>query len=130
MGQVTYFLGHKFQWKIYRDSANTHHLKVHLSQKAFVEQLVHTAKLDTSTNNPEIPYRSGYPMDSLPEPKSQEPPNQDLITKLQNLVESLIWLSQGTRPDLATITAMIARYQNNPTEGHLDANGHDHSTAP
>ena len=40
---------------------------------------------------------------------------------MRQLVGSLNWLSQGTRPDLSTITSMLARYQNSPTQKHIDA---------
>ena len=40
---------------------------------------------------------------------------------MRQLVGSLNWLSQGTRPDLATITSMLAKYQNSPSKAHLDA---------
>ena len=52
----------------------------------------------------------------MPEPNPQESPNHELIDKLRHLVGSFIWLFQGTRPDLATITSMVARYQNLDTQ--------------
>ena len=33
----------------------------------------------------------------------------------------MLWLSQGTSPDISTITSMIAQYQNRPNKGHVDA---------
>ena len=41
--------------------------------------------------------------------------------QLRRLIGSLLWLSQGTRPDLSTITNILARFQNNPSVGHLKA---------
>ena len=46
---------------------------------------------------------------------------QLLQDKMRQLVGSLNWLSQGTRPDLATITSMLAKYQNSPTRAHVEA---------
>ena len=40
---------------------------------------------------------------------------------MRSLVGSLNWLSQGTRPDLATIASMLAKYQNSPTSAHAEA---------
>jgi hypothetical protein len=37
------------------------------------------------------------------------------------LVGSLNWLSVSTRPDIATITNMLAKYCCNPSKGHIDA---------
>ena len=31
------------------------------------------------------------------------------------------WLSHGTRPDISTITSMLAKYQNFPTQAHIQA---------
>ena len=40
---------------------------------------------------------------------------------LQEYVESLNWLSTQTRPDLSTITNIIAQYNSNCSPGHIDA---------
>lgn len=47
MGNVSHFLGIKFQWTEYTDSNNTQQLKVHLSQKAFADNLVNLAELSS-----------------------------------------------------------------------------------
>eukprot|EP00957_Ditylum_brightwellii_P094154 7168452-Ditylum_brightwellii.AAC.1 len=38
-----------------------------------------------------------------------------------SIVGSLLWLSQGTRHNLSTITALLAQYQANPSPGHIQA---------
>lgn len=128
MGQVSYFLGHKFQWKKYQDTDNIPQLKVHLSQKAFVDQLVHTAQLDSSINNPETPYRSGYPVNSVPEPNPQEPPNQELINHLDAARHAIsytkrtsprgIAFDSSTRPILKSYN----RFQIDPLQTLTDVN--------
>ena len=44
-----------------------------------------------------------------------------LTKKLQKIVGSLLWLSMGTRPDLCTVTSLLAQNQSNPSPGHLSA---------
>ena len=46
-----------------------------------------------------------------------------LEAKLRQLVGSFNWLSQATRPDLTTITSILARYQNRPSPGHIGGQG-------
>ena len=118
MGTVSHFLGIKFQWKRYDDG----HLDTHLSQPAFAEQLIQSAGLstDSSVSKP-TPFCPGCPIDTIPNiPLPQQ--EQDLLTtKMRSLVGSLLWLSQGTRNDLSTITSLLAQYQANPSPGHLQA---------
>ena len=125
MGPVTHFLGHKFQWQNYTIDSHPH-LRLHLSQTAYADHLVDIANLSTSSKPVYTPYRSGYPVDSiLPTANPQDPdtqPNKKTIQEtMRQLVGSLNWLSQGTRPDLATITSMLAKYQNPPNQKHVDA---------
>ena len=63
MGTVSHFIGIKFEWTQTQDK-----LSVHLSQLAFTENLIRLAGLDhsSSTTKP-TPYRSGLPVDSVPE---------------------------------------------------------------
>ena len=117
MGQVSHFLGIRFQWRTEAD--NVH---VHLSQEAFTENLISQAGLSQlSTKTNPTPYRSGCPVDSLP--KEYVPANEKakLEHTLRSYVGSLLWLSQGTRPDLATITNILAKYQNKPTTRIIDS---------
>jgi len=118
MGQVTHFLGIRFQWRTTPDD----HIHVHLSQEAFAQNLVAQAGLHTlsATTNPS-PYRSGCPVDSLPRQHLPPEERSKLETKLRSYVGSLLWLSQATRPDLATITNILAKYQNRPTKRVLES---------
>ena len=48
-----------------------------------------------------------------------------LIAELRSLlVGSLPWLSQGTRPDIATATSLLAQHQSNPAHHHIRAAQH------
>jgi len=66
MGEVSHFLGIRFQWR-----KTTTNIKVHLSQEAFADSLIQLAGLSQfSTTYSKTPYRSGYPVDSIPQDKS------------------------------------------------------------
>lgn len=120
MGPVSHFLGHKFQWQSYSINS-TPHLRLHLSQTAYADHLVETAKLSQSSKPVITPYRSGNPVDSIIAKSSTPQQKESIQDEIRQLVGSLNWLSQGTRPDLATITSMLAKYQNNPTQAHVNA---------
>ena len=116
MGPISHFLGLKFHW-IHHDDGN---IDVKLSQTAFAEQLIFSSKLQDALPV-DSPYRSGLPIDSIPSPST---PNKSLITKYRSLVGSLLWLSQATRPDLATVVSLLAQHQRNPSPGHIKAAKH------
>ena len=120
MGPVTHFLGHKFQWQPYSINSEKH-LRLHLSQTAYADHLVQMANLSDSAKPVITPYRSGNPVDSIIPKTPTLKEKQKIQDEMRQLVGSLNWLSQGTRPDLATITSMLAKYQNSPSKAHLDA---------
>ena len=63
LGNVNHFLGIKFDW--HRSQNN---LTAHLSQKAFIDNLSQEIGLDhESSKAPRTPYRSGLPIDSIPD---------------------------------------------------------------
>ena len=119
MGDISHFLGIKYKWSKHDDG----HLTAHLSQNAFAEQLVSNNKLSDS-NPTTTPYRTGHPVDSVPHNKLSDNERKRLTTDLRSMVGSLLWLSQATRPDLATIVSMLAQYQANPSYGHIRAAKH------
>ena len=101
---------------------NTQEVTIHLSQEAFISNLLIQNKLHGEDVNKVItPYRSGFPIDKIPyEPYNAET-QQQYTTLMQSLVGSFAWLSMSTRPDLATVTNMIAKYVKKPTKGHITA---------
>ena len=121
MGNVTHFLGMRFQWR--RDDT---HLKVHISQEAFADTLIEQAGLSHfSASTKKTPYRSGYPVDMIEKDPTLSPTQRAAIqAQYRSLVGSLLWLSQGTRPDLSTITNMLAQHQNNPNDKHIASAKH------
>lgn len=94
-----------------------------MSQESFADSLLEQTGLnELSVKTNPTPYRSGYPVDAIPINKSISIQEQNkLTTQYRSLIGSLLWLSQGTRPDLATITNVLAKYQSNPTQQHIDS---------
>ena len=118
LGQVNHFLSIRFQWR------HTHkRTRVHLSQEAFADTLIAAAQFSSSsTTHNKTPYRSGYPVDKIPPDHTLIPAQQAAIeSKYRTLVGSLLWLSQGTRPDLSTITNILAQHQHRPNDKHIAA---------
>jgi len=114
MGNVTHFLGLRFQW---RQTENT--LKAHISQEAFSDNLIQQTGLNTISATTNLtPFRSGNPVDSINDTTTDDP---SLEKELRSYVGSLLWLSVGTRPDLSTITNILAKHQNNPPKKHIAA---------
>ena len=50
-----------------------------------------------------------------------QPTQNKLKAKMQSIIGSLTWLSTSTRPDITTITNILAKYINQPSKGHIDA---------
>ena len=118
-GPPTHFLGIKFQTQAHDDG----HVSIFMNQEADTEKLIELAGL-IDANNAKTPYQSGHPVDTIP--YEDMPPHQRL--KLQSLLRSLIgslnWLSLQTRPDISTITNILAQHITNPSPGHLTATKH------
>ena len=117
-GVIDYFLGIKFTNQEHTDR----HLSCHLTQEAFTDTLVSLLDLDSpAITCPPTPYRSSLPVDKI----NQEPFNPALTPKLtlkmQSIIGSLTGLSTSTRPDIATITNILAKYTANPSKGHIAA---------
>lgn len=69
MGNVTHFLGLRFQWRQTKDT-----LKVHMSQEAFSDNLIQQAGLSTiSAKSNLTPFRSGNPVDSINDNNEYDP---------------------------------------------------------
>ena len=116
--EVDYFLGVKFDCVKH----NNKEVTIQLSQTAFVESLLIQYHMNgDEINTVQTPYRSGYPIDKIPSEAYDESTQKQYTKTLQSLVGSLTWLSMSTRPDLSTITNMLAKYVSNPSKGHLDA---------
>ena len=121
LGTVTHFLGTKFTWI----ETPLNDLTAHLSQQAFIDNLILDANLDPdSASNTKTPYRSGLPIDSIPSVAISSTERDKLKLQMQQLMGSLQWVSHCTRPDISTATALLSKYQNSPSPGHLQAAKH------
>ena len=77
-----------------------------------------------SVSTIKTPYKSGHPVDSIPIP-NQKPFNHDEIQmEYRTYLGSLLWISQGTRPYMSTITNILAKHQLHPTLAHINAAKH------
>ncbi len=119
MGDATHYLGLKFDWVRHENGE----LDCYLSQRTFAEQTVSSNGL-SAANPTKSPYRSSHPVDSVAPSKLSPEERLRLSSKLCSMVGSILWLSQGTRPDLCTIVSMLAQYQANPSYGHIRAAKH------
>jgi len=118
MGQVTHFLGIEFTWM----TLPTGHLTVSLTQQSFIDTLLDNLGIAIdNVSHFSTPYRSGYPVDSVPFIEMSSSERDKLRLKYQSLVGSLNWLAHTTRPDLSTIVSILAQHQSLPSPGHYDA---------
>jgi hypothetical protein len=116
-GPVSYFLGIKFTVNQEADG----YVSIQMSQEAFIDSLVQSAGLDSDgVTEPKTPYRIGYPVDKIKQEEYDETTQHRMTHLYLVLIGSLNWLSISTRPDIATITNMLAKYNNNPSKGHID----------
>ena len=116
--QVDYFLGIKFDCKRHSNTKVT----INLSQSAFIENLLIQQNLHTSdVNTVSSPYRSGHPVDKIQHEPYEQDTQHQYTKRMQSIIGSLTWLSMSTRPDIATITNLLAKYVIKPSLGHIDA---------
>eukprot|EP00979_Chaetoceros_neogracilis_P017370 scaffold10206_cov280-Chaetoceros_neogracile.AAC.1 len=93
-----------------------------MSQKNDALELIIKAQLDDiATASKDTPYRSGHPVDSVPDIDMPLAERQLLNKLLQEYNGSLNWLSCQTRPDLSTITNILSQFNNKCSPGHIDA---------
>ena len=118
-GDIQWFLGIKFQTQRTKQD----NVSILMSQSAFIDTLLQMTDLDKPhINEPKTPYRIGYPIDSIPIiPLKNLDEQARLKHRMQQLIGCLTWLSISTRPDIATITNILAKYTSNPTKGHLES---------
>ena len=100
----------------------TNHVHIFLSHEAFINSLLITYNLHTSSFTPLIPYCSGYPVDKIPMDTNLPPhvlqTSQELFC---TIVGSLNWLRVSTCPDISTITNLLAHYMHSTTPSHVAA---------
>eukprot|EP00804_Cyclotella_cryptica_P008738 CCRYP_018465-RC/>CCRYP_018465-RC protein AED:0.27 eAED:0.26 QI:0/-1/0/1/-1/0/1/0/969 len=118
MGPVDWFLGTAFTWKRHNDG----NLSVFLSQSAFTDYTAHRFAVDRIKPAPNMtPYRSGIPIDSIPNPPKGDPDQKRRTKIYQSIVGCINWLATCTRPDISPCLTFLASYNQNPSHGHYQA---------
>jgi len=121
MGEAEFFLGLKFDW-FHSDDG---HVDCRISQEAYANTIVNELGLSQANVNPLMtPFRSGFPIDTIPVVEMSPEARAPLVGKMQCWLGMINWLTMGTRPDLSTVFSLLASHTNSPSPGHLDAVKH------
>ncbi len=67
------------------------------------------------------PYRSSFPIDTIPEISMSDEDRAPLIAKMQSWLGMINWLQMCTRPDLSTAFSLLSTHMHRPSPGHIDA---------
>ena len=107
-----------------RDLGNTEEflrMKIHrykntiaLEQKDYLKKVLARFNMTNAKSVP-TPLPSGY----MPMPNAG-PVNEQLRTRYQQVIGSLLYLMLGTRPDIAFAVTKLSQFAANPTEDHLN----------
>ena len=120
LSKATHFIGHKISWQQSENSTIAH-----LSLTTCTESIINNFGIDLdSPTHIKTPYRSGLPVDSAQQIELSPHNFKALQQKYRSIVGSLQWLAQGSRPDIAVITSLLAQHQTKPAPGHLQAAFH------
>ena len=123
--ELEWFLGIHFHWHHDDYGSIT---KCHLSQEAFVQDLLaRTRLLGCNTSPTATPFRHSLPVDTITDGLDLTDPSlySDQQTKYcQEIMGCLNWLSISTCPDITSIVALLAAHQSAPLQGHLNASLH------
>lgn len=118
MGDAEWFLGLQFSWPF----SSSGELSCRLSQEGYIQSIVSDLGLTHANICPTMtPFRSGLPVDAIPHVELSDTDHAPVIDKMHSWLGMLNWLCQGTRPDIATISSLLATYTSCPSPGHLDA---------
>ena len=116
MGAVSWFLGSKYEWSYLTDGR----LSVSITQTAKTEALLEAHGM-ADCNPAPTPYKSGIHVDRLPQDGLSAEQKPLLVRQYTSLIGGLVWLQRQTRPDISTITRLLARYNHNPSYSHYQA---------
>ena len=111
MGDVDYFLGTVFNWLKQRDG----NISVHTCQSSFTKFTAHRLSVQSVNKVPNMnPYRSEFPIDSIPpvDPIYPDLPRRRQVYQI--IVGCINWLATCTRPDIAPDITFLASYSNAP----------------
>ena len=109
LGEVKTIIG----WQITRNPS-TQTLKI--DQSSFIRDLVIEENL-TNCNSNIIPMKAGSAIEMI-----KHDDYEDIeIKPYQHLIDKLMYLACGTRPDIAFIVGLLSRHNADPRKGHLRA---------
>jgi hypothetical protein len=91
-----------------------------IDQAGFVSELLERFKM-TECNPTDLPATANSQLSKKDSPVDEKDKEFMMDKPYRCLVGSLMWLSIGTRPDIMTITGMLARQSNNPGRDHWTA---------
>ena len=98
------------------------HLSVHVSQQAFSDHTASHFRLkDCNQVTLITPYRSGCPIDSIPDHDPDKPDLPKCKAAYQSICGLINWITILNRPDVATVVSLLAAYQGSPNHGHYKA---------
>ena len=116
MGDVSWFLGQRYEWHTNIDG----HVSCHISQQAFVDQMLEKHNM-RDCHISRSPYRLGLKIDRIEHDNIPVTDKEQLVQTYQSIIGGLYWLSINTRPDIATVYKLLSQFNANPSQGHLDA---------
>ena len=106
LGDVTEFL----RMRIIREGK-----KVHIDQCTYLETVLQRCGMQNA-KSAATPLPAGY----MPEPLSQDAAiDPELRSRYQTVIGSLLYLTLGTRPDIAFAVTKLAQFAARPSEEHL-----------
>ena len=113
MGEVSWFLGSKYEWEDRPDGR----LTVSITQTAKIEELIDTHRM-SNCNPASSPYRSGHAIDRIPAENISLGDKTPLVKKYQSLVGGLLWVQRHTHPEISAAVSLLSSYSHNPTADH------------
>ena len=63
-------------------------------------------------------------IDRIPHDGIDPKEKTEFVKKYQSLIGGLIWIQRQTRPDISTVTKLLASHNSNPSKGHYSAAKH------
>ncbi|KAL0413629.1 UNVERIFIED_CONTAM: Retrovirus-related Pol polyprotein from transposon TNT 1-94 [Sesamum radiatum] len=113
MGEASYILG----IKIYRDRSRR---MLWLTQSSYIEKVLKRFKMEHSKRRA-LPMRHGIKLSNKQSPKTNEELKRMSDIPYASAVESIQYVVQCTRPDVACALSLTSRYQACAGEAHWSA---------
>jgi len=120
MGPVSCFLGCRCDWIDQEDGS----LSLHISQEGHVDAMLDKFGM-TDCKRVAAPFRSGLPIDRIPDDEGISHARREMIAKeLRSVLGCTAWLCTSARPDIGVSNSLLASHQSKASQGHLDGARH------